>query len=89
MLINWFLGSAWEPISRGYASNSERKIGGIASGSALPGRAWEPVKRVEFTRYLGKKDSIRDATVKHERYSKHHASTLVIAVSWQSLLQYE
>jgi len=34
---NWFLGFAWEPISRGSAS--AEKNGGKASGSAFPGRA--------------------------------------------------
>ncbi|MEG4960483.1 MULTISPECIES: hypothetical protein [unclassified Microcoleus] len=41
--IDWFLGSAWEPISRGSASRGEWEIGGRACGSALPGRAWERV----------------------------------------------
>jgi len=41
--FDWFLGSAWEPISRGSASRGEGEIGGISSGSALPGRAWEQV----------------------------------------------
>ena len=41
--FDWFLGSAWEPISRGSASRGEGEIGGRASGSALPGRAWEQV----------------------------------------------
>jgi hypothetical protein len=43
--FNWFPGSAWEPISRGSASLAvaSRKIGGRASISALPGRAWERV----------------------------------------------
>lgn len=38
--INWFPGRAWEPISRGSASQAFMEIGGTASGSALPGSAW-------------------------------------------------
>ena len=38
--FNWFPGSAGEPISRGSASEAFMEIGGRASGSALPGRAW-------------------------------------------------
>jgi hypothetical protein len=41
---NWFLGSAWEPMSRGSASRSSetepQNTRGRASRSALPGRAW-------------------------------------------------
>jgi hypothetical protein len=43
ILINWFLGSVWEPMSRGSASLV--KIGGRADISAFPGRNL-PVKNL-------------------------------------------